>query len=217
MLSPDSLDNRCLAPSAWLVFTFLDGCKVADQPSNWETDSGKSITDHKYDHEGGCSPLEELERLDSWAFREQSLSKNQVNSVELPMGQYRAEPKFSWEGVTVRAQARRTKWSEMPGSARADEEMTSSIRQRIAAGRRLEINELQRRQGSTKRGLMLVHDKPGELRGQPDRPILIQAPAFAGEGATTIPRGSRAKWLEAPGTSFGSHDIVSSAWEHAAA
>src|SRR5262245_43551423 len=60
----------------------------------------------------------------------------------------------------------------------------------------------------TKRGLISqVHDKPGELREQPDRPILIQASSKEEEGATTIPQGSRAKWLEAPGLSKESDDI----------
>jgi len=38
-----------------------------------------------------------------------------------------------------------------------------------------------------------------------------------GEGVTTIPQGSRTKWSEAPGLVKASDDIVSSAWEHAAA
>jgi hypothetical protein len=74
----------------------------------------------------------------------------------------------------------------------------------------------------TERGLiLLVHDKPGELREQPDRPILIQAlTRKVREGATTIPKGSRTKRSEAPGLHLRKKwgdDIVSTAWEHAAA
>jgi hypothetical protein len=118
--------------------------------------SRTGMNGRQHDHERGGSSLEKLERLDSWAFREQSLSKNQVNSVELPLGQYRAVPRSgkTWEGVTVRSQDRRAKWSEMPGSTEVDEEMTYSAWQHAAAERRLKINELQRMQGSAKCGLI---------------------------------------------------------------
>jgi hypothetical protein len=69
--------------------------------------------------------------------------------------------------------------------------------------------------------IVLVHTKPGEFGEHPDRTIPSQA-HFLGEweGVTTIPQGSRAKWSEAPGPSAlrsEGDDIVSSAWEHAAA
>jgi hypothetical protein len=62
-MSPGSLDNRCLAPSAQLVHTLPDGCKVVDQQSTWETDGGEPITYYQFDYEGSCSSLEECERV----------------------------------------------------------------------------------------------------------------------------------------------------------
>ena len=136
MLSPNPHNDWCLVPAPSWCSPPTTVVKSRINRPTWETDSAKSITDHKHDNERGCSPLEELERL------------------------------------------------------------------------------------LAERGLiMLVHDKPGELREQPDRPILIQA-LFQKEreGATTIPKGSRTKRSEAPGAcACTSHDIVSSAWEHAAA
>jgi hypothetical protein len=63
----------------------------------------------------------------------------------------------------------------------------------------------------------MYSEKPCELRGTPNvktRAILSQA-AIA-EGATTIPKGSTPKWVEAQGIRQ-DEDIVSSAWKHAAA
>ena len=54
-----------------------------------------------------------------------------------------------------------------------------------------------------------------ELLGHPTRTISSQA--LQGEGSTTIPKGSTAKRLEAHIPSIEGEDIVSSAWQHAAA
>lgn len=59
---------------------------------------------------------------------------------------------------------------------------------------------------------------PGENGETPDRTTPCQVRAqCAREGVTTRARARRAKWLEAPGTAQAVEEIVSSAWEHAAA
>jgi len=222
MLSPNPHNDWCLAPSAWLVLTSPDGCKVENQPSKLGGQGAKSITD-----DWSNSRL-----VQQWTSEEPGEFRGSLTQTILSQASLEREGKVHRLGSSPVGPSGPKRRAPHRG-----DEIVSSVWRHTAArdvravpNSRLGMNTRQydHERGSssleefeclsTKCGLMLVHTKPGELREQPDRPILIQASLlWSEEGATTIPKGSRAKRSEAPGACIASHDIVSPAWEHAAA
>ena len=133
VMSPNPQNDWCLAPSAQLVHTLPDGCKVVDQQSTWETDGGEPITYYQFDYEGSCSSLEERERLPaergliSWS------TLNQVNSGNSQTGQSRAKLSLGLEGVTTIPRGSRIKRSEAPGPMKVGDDIVSSAWEHAAA------------------------------------------------------------------------------------